>query len=57
MVQFNADVADGMPWRFIPTQREVHPISNYVFVSLFTKLLSQMSGTLAIFMLYANVLA
>lgn len=23
VVQFNADVADGMPWRFIPTQREV----------------------------------
>lgn len=23
MVQFNADVADGMPWKFIPTQREV----------------------------------
>ncbi|KAF7135762.1 hypothetical protein RHSIM_Rhsim08G0020500 [Rhododendron simsii] len=22
-VQFNADVADGMPWKFIPTQREV----------------------------------
>lgn len=26
MVQFNADVADGMPWRFIPTQREVFSI-------------------------------
>ncbi|XP_044504341.1 cytochrome c oxidase assembly protein COX11, mitochondrial isoform X2 [Mangifera indica] len=23
VVQFNADVADGMPWKFIPTQREV----------------------------------
>lgn len=23
MVQFNADVADGMPWKFVPTQREV----------------------------------
>ncbi|PON98616.1 Cytochrome c oxidase assembly protein CtaG/Cox [Trema orientale] len=23
VVQFNADVADGMQWRFIPTQREV----------------------------------
>ncbi|CAL4918726.1 unnamed protein product [Urochloa decumbens] len=23
IVQFNADVADGMPWKFIPTQREV----------------------------------
>ncbi|KAJ9552054.1 hypothetical protein OSB04_016099 [Centaurea solstitialis] len=22
-VQFNADVSDGMPWKFIPTQREV----------------------------------
>lgn len=22
-VQFNADVADGMPWKFTPTQREV----------------------------------
>ncbi|KAF3781422.1 Cytochrome c oxidase assembly protein [Nymphaea thermarum] len=22
-VQFNADVADGMPWKFVPTQREV----------------------------------
>lgn len=22
-MQFNADVADGMPWKFIPTQREV----------------------------------
>ncbi|XP_031285713.1 cytochrome c oxidase assembly protein COX11, mitochondrial isoform X2 [Pistacia vera] len=22
VVQFNADVADGMPWKFIPTQRE-----------------------------------
>lgn len=23
VVQFNADVSDGMPWKFIPTQREV----------------------------------
>lgn len=23
IVQFNADVADGMPWKFLPTQREV----------------------------------
>ncbi|VAI01739.1 unnamed protein product [Triticum turgidum subsp. durum] len=23
VIQFNADVADGMPWKFIPTQREV----------------------------------
>lgn len=23
VIQFNADVADGMPWEFIPTQREV----------------------------------
>uniref|UniRef100_A0ACD5ZZV2 Uncharacterized protein n=1 Tax=Avena sativa TaxID=4498 RepID=A0ACD5ZZV2_AVESA len=23
IIQFNADVADGMPWKFIPTQREV----------------------------------
>lgn len=23
VVQFNADVADGMPWKFTPTQREV----------------------------------
>ncbi|PSS36633.1 Cytochrome c oxidase assembly protein [Actinidia chinensis var. chinensis] len=23
VVQFNADVADGMPWKFLPTQREV----------------------------------
>ncbi|XP_021760379.1 cytochrome c oxidase assembly protein COX11, mitochondrial-like [Chenopodium quinoa] len=23
MVQFNADVADGMQWKFTPTQREV----------------------------------
>eukprot|EP00252_Welwitschia_mirabilis_P013879 TRINITY_DN3068_c0_g1_i1.p1 TRINITY_DN3068_c0_g1~~TRINITY_DN3068_c0_g1_i1.p1 ORF type:complete len:317 (+),score=44.74 TRINITY_DN3068_c0_g1_i1:674-1624(+) len=23
VVQFNADVADGMPWKFIPSQREV----------------------------------
>ncbi|KAK5835585.1 hypothetical protein PVK06_011277 [Gossypium arboreum] len=22
VVQFNADVADGMPWKFVPTQRE-----------------------------------
>lgn len=22
-MQFNADVADGMPWKFTPTQREV----------------------------------
>lgn len=22
-VQFNADVADGMQWKFVPTQREV----------------------------------
>ncbi|CAK9862053.1 unnamed protein product [Sphagnum jensenii] len=24
VVQFNADVADGMPWKFTPSQREVH---------------------------------
>lgn len=29
-MQFNADVADGMPWKFIPTQREV-PIDINVF--------------------------
>jgi hypothetical protein len=23
VVQFNADVADGMPWKFTPCQREV----------------------------------
>ncbi|KAI4299646.1 hypothetical protein L6164_033082 [Bauhinia variegata] len=23
VVQFNADVSDGMPWKFVPTQREV----------------------------------
>ncbi|KAK9272036.1 hypothetical protein L1049_002405 [Liquidambar formosana] len=23
VVQFNSDVADGMPWKFVPTQREV----------------------------------
>lgn len=23
VVQFNADVADGMPWKFTPSQREV----------------------------------
>lgn len=23
MVQFNADIADGMQWKFVPTQREV----------------------------------
>ncbi|KAK7290253.1 hypothetical protein RIF29_04536 [Crotalaria pallida] len=23
VVQFNADIADGMPWKFVPTQREV----------------------------------
>jgi len=23
VVQFNADVADGMQWKFTPTQREV----------------------------------
>ncbi|CAI9752739.1 unnamed protein product [Fraxinus pennsylvanica] len=23
ILQFNADVADGMPWKFVPTQREV----------------------------------
>lgn len=23
VVQFNADVADGMPWKFVPTQRQV----------------------------------
>ncbi|KAB2097153.1 hypothetical protein ES319_A01G152000v1 [Gossypium barbadense] len=23
VVQFNVDVADGMPWKFVPTQREV----------------------------------
>jgi cytochrome c oxidase assembly protein Cox11 len=31
-VQFNADVADGMPWKFIPTQREVgfrNPSANF----------------------------
>ena len=31
VVQFNADVADGMPWKFVPTQREV---LNY-FLSIF----------------------
>lgn len=30
-MQFNADVADGMPWKFVPTQREV-PIDIYVFM-------------------------
>jgi len=24
VVQFNADVADGMQWKFIPAQREVN---------------------------------
>ncbi|RHN68087.1 putative cytochrome c oxidase assembly protein CtaG/Cox11 [Medicago truncatula] len=23
VVQFNADISDGMPWKFLPTQREV----------------------------------
>ncbi|KAL5972569.1 Cytochrome c oxidase assembly protein cox11, mitochondrial [Asimina triloba] len=23
VVQFNADIADGMPWKFVPAQREV----------------------------------
>lgn len=27
VVQFNADVADGMPWKFTPTQREVSMIT------------------------------
>jgi cytochrome c oxidase assembly protein Cox11 len=26
-VQFNADVADGMQWKFVPTQREVLPFT------------------------------
>lgn len=30
-MQFNADVADGMPWKFIPTQREVFPFANACF--------------------------
>ncbi|XP_021815343.1 cytochrome c oxidase assembly protein COX11, mitochondrial-like isoform X1 [Prunus avium] len=31
VVQFNADVADGMQWKFIPTQREVFLIQ-YVYL-------------------------
>lgn len=26
VVQFNADVADGMQWKFTPTQREVYTL-------------------------------
>ena len=33
VVQFNADVADGMQWKFIPTQREVFLVQ-YVYLLL-----------------------
>ena len=35
VVQFNADVADGMPWKFVPTQREVLPFTLSLFLSLY----------------------
>lgn len=31
-VQFNADVADGMPWKFVPTQREVFFLTIWFFI-------------------------
>jgi hypothetical protein len=34
VVQFNADVADGMPWKFVPTQREVLPFTLSLSLSL-----------------------
>jgi hypothetical protein len=34
-VQFNADVADGMPWKFVPTQREVLPLTLSLSLSLY----------------------
>ena len=30
VVQFNADVADGMQWKFVPTQREVLPFTIHI---------------------------
>jgi hypothetical protein len=35
VVQFNADIADGMPWKFVSTQREVclyliHNLTSYL---------------------------
>lgn len=35
-MQFNADVADGMPWKFIPTQREVAIDINVIYVPMRT---------------------
>ncbi|CAA2976391.1 cytochrome c oxidase assembly COX11, mitochondrial [Olea europaea subsp. europaea] len=35
VVQFNADVADGMPWKFVPTQREVLMLCAYLRRCLF----------------------
>ena len=29
-MQFNADVADGMQWKFVPTQREVLPFTIHI---------------------------
>lgn len=37
-VQFNADVADGMPWKFVPTQREVFSFNNMFFIVTICKL-------------------
>lgn len=33
-MQFNADVADGMPWKFVPTQREVLININVFYVAM-----------------------
>jgi cytochrome c oxidase assembly protein Cox11 len=40
IVQFNADVADGMPWKFIPTQREVNALLKKQFIALSAACLS-----------------
>lgn len=58
VVQFNADVADGMQWKFVPTQREVLPFTIHIHTyihkyahahlctltqtSLFTKILAHL---------------
>jgi cytochrome c oxidase assembly protein subunit 11 len=39
-VQFNADVADGMPWKFTPCQREVGTLLFRTSVLLSASLLS-----------------
>ncbi|RYR08279.1 hypothetical protein Ahy_B05g075878 [Arachis hypogaea] len=36
MVQFNADIADGMPWKFIPTQRETDIVFSDLVLVAFT---------------------